>query len=102
MGSNLICHVDGAEGRVLRKKFGAKREEAIGSLKDLIVDGRIILTSILRKLDRRESTEFFFLVENLSRWGDLGNRVLEPRVPLNARNIVHFGVFIFSTCVMGM
>lgn len=59
MGSNLICYVYGVEGRVLRKIFGPKRVEATGSLEDLIVDGRIILTLILRKQDRRESTELF-------------------------------------------
>jgi len=46
---------------VLRKIFGPKREGATGSLEDLIVDGSIILTLILRKQDRRESTEFFWL-----------------------------------------
>jgi len=43
VGSNLVCHVDGVEGRVLRKMFRPKREEATGSLEDLMVDGRIIL-----------------------------------------------------------
>ena len=57
----MVCHVDGVEGRVLRKIFGPKREGATGSLEDLIVDGSIILTLILRKQDRRESTEFFWL-----------------------------------------
>jgi hypothetical protein len=49
------------EGRVLRKIFGPKREEGTGTLEDPIVDGRTVLTLILREQDRRESTEFFWL-----------------------------------------
>lgn len=59
MGSNLVCHVGGVEGRVLRKIIGPKMKEETGILEHLIVDGRITLTLTLKKPDRRESTGFF-------------------------------------------
>jgi len=37
----------------------------------------------------------------MGRWGDLGNRVMEPRVPLNARNIGPYILFLSGRSFWG-
>ena len=52
---------------MLRKIFGPNREEATGSLEDLIVDGRIDINVYTKEIGQKR-VDWTVLVEDMSRW----------------------------------